>query len=107
LGTVHPQRVIKVVRTGIVGIGMQQYGEAEAIELHPGHDDWQQIVRKTKVERRRCVRPAWLRIPVAEFDRKSLAGPPANERCPFERILIEIKMGVITLNVGKRAGLRR
>src|SRR5271168_4388777 len=85
---------------------MQQNGEAEAIELHPWHDDCQQIVRETKVERRRRVRPAWLQIPVAELDRKSLAGPPPNESRLFERILIEIKMGMVALDVGKSARLR-
>jgi hypothetical protein len=60
LRAVDPQRVVEMVRTWVVGVGVHQCCKPQAVELQPWHDNGQQVICKTKVKRRRDVRAARL-----------------------------------------------
>lgn len=100
LRAVHPQGVIQVVGTAITGIGVDQDGQAQAVELQPGHQHRQQVVGEAEIERRGDVWSAWLQVPVAQLHREALGRPAPQQRSLLEAVLVEVDMRVIALDVG-------
>src|ERR1700679_3407424 len=53
------------------------------------------------------MRPAWLQVPVTHLHWKPLASRSPNQRRFFKVVLIEIKVGMVALDIRKRTWLIR
>uniref|UniRef100_A0A914Z5E1 Uncharacterized protein n=1 Tax=Panagrolaimus superbus TaxID=310955 RepID=A0A914Z5E1_9BILA len=92
-----------MVGAAITGVGVDQDGQPQAVELQPGHQHRQQVVGEAEIERGRDVRSARLKVPVAQLDREALGGPAPQQRGLLEAVLVEVDMRVVALDVGVRA----
>jgi hypothetical protein len=89
------------------GVGVQQDGEPQAVELEPRHDHRQQVIGEAEIEGRRDLRAARLEVPVAELDLETLGDPCPDQRRLRVAVLIEIDMGVVAFDLGVGSQFRR
>ena len=89
-----------MVGAAIAGVGMDQDGQPQAVELQPRHQHRQQVVVEAEVERRCYMRAARLQVPVAQFHREALGRPAPQQGGFLEAVFIEVDMCVIALDVG-------
>src|SRR5262245_12691224 len=78
----------------VVGVGMQQDGQPQAVELQPRYDDRQQVVGEAEIERGRYMWATRLQIPIAQLHRETIRRPLTHQRGLLVGVFVKIEMRV-------------